>query len=164
MSGIKTLFRTQVTDTWTTVTDGDNLGDIRWESNKCYKVVKFNNGVDNIASLAGYVAMYYAVSGSASATTGYLSSIVTMDRTDSSNIGAGIFQVAVTDGDHCWLQIKGQATLNTTSLPSGSDGNAMTTNGSAADGALIIPNAHGEEICAVIDDASLFQIICDFRF
>lgn len=164
MSGLKTLFRTQITDTWTTVTDGDNLGDLRWEGTKCYKVVQFNNGVDNIASIAGHVAMYYAVSGSASATTGYLSSIVTMDRTDSSSIGAGVFQGVVTDGDHCWLQIKGQATLLTASLPSGSDGNAMTTNGAAADGALIIANADGEEVCAIIDDASLFEIICDFKF
>ena len=52
---------------------------------KQYKYVKFNNGVGNVASVAGNVAYYYAVSGvSAGETTE-----VTMDVTDSGGVGAG---------------------------------------------------------------------------
>ena len=87
-----------------------------------------------------------------------------MERTDSHNFADGVFGSIPADLDYFWIQIKGPATLLTASLPSGSDGNVMTTHGAAADGALIINNADGEHACAIIDDASLFEIVCDFPF
>lgn len=160
----KAVFMTAVTDTWTNAKDGDPLGDLRWENGKAYKCVKFNNGVGNVAAIAGHCAYYYAVSGAAAATTGYLSNIVTMDVTDSHNIGAGVFLSVPADGDFCWVQIRGRATLLAAALPAGADGNALTANGAAADGALAVVNADSEVVCAYADDASLFEIVCAFPF
>ena len=60
---IKQVFRTALTDTWTTESDGDKAGDIRWQEGKCYKCVKFNNGSGDIASVVGLAAYYYGVAG-----------------------------------------------------------------------------------------------------
>ena len=164
----KEVYRTALDETWSDAADGDPIGDLRWEGNKCYKCVQFNNGAGDIASIAGYAASYYAVSGSSSATTGYLSNIVTMDRTDThggaGGIGAGIFQAVMADGDFGWVQIKGQALLISTAFPSGSDGDAMTMVDGAGDGFIVTANADSEPIIGFADDASLFQLICDFPF
>lgn len=115
---------------------------------KRYKYVKFDNGVGNVAAVAGNVAYYLAVSG---ASAGELTT-VTMDVTDSGGIGAGVFQAVLTDAYYGWIQTWGSATL-TTALTAGADGNALTAVGTT-DGTLDVSAAVTDFICAVAVDAS----------
>ena len=115
---------------------------------KQYKYVQFNNGVGDVASVAGNAAYYYAVSG---ASAGQVD-IVTMDITDSGGVGAGVFQAVIADLGYGWIQTKGVATL-TTALTAGADGNALTAVG-AGDGTLDVSALVTDFICAVAIDAS----------
>lgn len=126
------------------------------KNGKVYKYVKFNNGVGNVAAVAGNVAYLYAVSGASAGQT----TEVTMDLTDTQGIGAGVFQSVPADGEYCWLQIKGVATL-TTALTAGSDGNALTPVGST-DGTLDVSAAVTDAICAYAIDADAKIVFCDF--
>lgn len=124
---------------------------------KQYKYVKFNNGVGNVASVAGNVAYYYAVSGASAGET----TEVTMDVTDSGGVGAGVFQAIIADGGYGWLQTRGVATL-TTALTAGADGNALTAVGAVADGTLDVSAAVTDFICAVAIDATakIVMLMC----
>ena len=115
---------------------------------KQYKYVQFNNGVGDVASVAGNFAYYYAVSG---ASAGQID-IVTMDLTDCAGVGAGTFQAVIADTGYGWIQTKGYATL-TTALTAGADGNALTAVG-ATDGTIDVSAAVTDAICAVAIDAS----------
>jgi hypothetical protein len=115
---------------------------------KIYKFVLFNNGVGNVAAVAGNFAYIYAVSG---ASAGQLTT-VTMDLTDTQEIGAGVFQSVPADGEYCWIQVTGSATL-TTALTAGGDGDPLTPTGST-DGTLDVTTASTDHICAVAVDAS----------
>ncbi len=126
---------------------------------KIYKFVKFNNGVGNVAAIVGGAAYYYAVSGASAGQT----TEVTMDVTDSGGIGAGIFQSIPADGEYCWLQIKGPATM-LVALTAGADGNALTAVGAGADGALDVSAAVTDAVVAYAIDASVDLIFCDFPF
>jgi len=121
---------------------GDHYED---KDGKVYKFVLFNNGVGNVAAVAGNFAYYYLA-------TGHSTSTVTSDLSDSVNIGAGVFQAAVADGSYGWIQIAGTATL-TTALTAGADGNALTAVG-ATDGTVDVSALVSDAICAVADDAS----------
>lgn len=118
------------------------------EEPKKYKYVKFNNGVGDVAAVAGNFVYYYAVSG---ASAGQVTE-VTMDITDSGGIGAGVLQAVIADGGYGWIQISGTATL-TTALTAGADGNALTAVG-ATDGTLDVSALVSDFICAVAVDAS----------
>lgn len=125
------------------------LGTVHRDYNgKQYKYVQFNNGAGNVASVAGNVCYYYAVSG---ASAGQVD-IVTMDVTDSGGIGAGVFQAVIADTGYGWIQTKGTATL-TTALTAGADGNALTAIGTT-DGTLDVSALVTDFICAVAVDAS----------
>jgi hypothetical protein len=128
------------------------------QSGKIYKFVKFNNGVGNVAAVSGNVCYYYAVSG---ASAGEITE-VTMDVTDSGGIGAGVFQSVPADGEYCWIQIKGPATL-TTALTAGADGNALTAVGTT-DGTLDVSALVTDAVVAYAVDASAKIIFCDFPF
>ncbi len=138
------------------------LGTTRRIGNKTYKHVLFNNGVGNVAAVVDYVCYYYGVSTDA-VTGGYENSVVTMDLTDA-YMGAGVFVSVPADGQYCWIQIKGPATL-AIALTAGADGNPLTHIGAGADGTLDVV-ADGEAdtsaICAFATDASAKKIICDF--
>ena len=123
---------------------------------KQYKYVKFNNGVGNVASVAGNVAYYYAVSGASAGET----TEVTMDVTDSGGVGAGVFQAVIADGGYGWLQTRGVATL-TTALTAGADGNALTAIGTT-DGTLDVSAAVTDFVCAVAIDATakIVMLMC----
>lgn len=126
------------------------LGTVHRDYNgKQYKYVQFNNGAGDVASIAGDFAYYYAVSG---ASTGQVE-IVTMDRTDTANIGAGVFQSIIADTGYGWVQTKGDATL-TQALTAGADGNALTVVGAGADGAIDVSALVTDAICAIAVDAS----------
>ena len=116
---------------------------------KKYKYVQFNNGAGNVASIAGDFAYYYAVSGASAAQV----EIVTMDRTDTASIGAGVFQAIIADTGYGWVQTGGDATL-TQALTAGADGNALTVVGAGADGAIDVSALVTDHICAIAVDAS----------
>lgn len=115
---------------------------------KVYKYVQFNDGVGNVAAVAGNFAYYYAAGGVSAGQV----DIVTMDLSDSANVGAGVFQAVIADLGYGWIQIKGPATL-TTALTAGADGNAMTAAGST-DGTIDVSAAVTDAICAIAIDAS----------
>lgn len=125
---------------------------------KTYKYVKFNNGVGDVASVAGNVAYYYGVSGDA-VTGGYENNEVTMDLTDG-YMGAGVFQAVIADGGFGWLQVRGAATL-TTALTAGADGNALTHVGTT-DGTLDVSALVTDAIVAFATDISAKKIVCMF--
>lgn len=114
-----------------------------------YRYVKFDNGVGNVAAVVGNFAYVLAVSGASAGQT----TTVTMDLTDCAGVGAGVFQSIPADGQYCWLQITGYATL-TTALTAGADGNALTPVGAGADGTLDVSAAVTDHICAIALDAS----------
>lgn len=140
-----------LTETYSTLEGGNTpaLGDVFiGDDGKRYRFVLFNDGVGNVAAVAGNFAYVYAPSGtSAGATT-----TVTSDLSDSANVGAGMFMSAPSDGQYCWVQIAGYATL-TTALTAGSDGNALTPVG-ATDGTLDVSALVTDHICAIAIDAS----------
>lgn len=125
------------------------IGDLYVDhTGKSYKFVLYNGGVGSVAAVAGNMTYYYAPSGvSAGATT-----TVTSDLSDSANIGAGMLMAAPANGEYCWVQTGGPATL-TTALTAGADGNALTAVG-ATDGTLDVSALVSDFICAVAIDAS----------
>lgn len=125
------------------------------DGTKVYKYVLFNNGVGDVAAVAGNVGYYYAPSG---ASTGVVT--VTSDLSDSAGLGAGVFCSAPADGEYCWVQVKGKATL-TTALTAGADGNALTAVG-ATDGTLDVSALVTDAIVAYAVDASAKIVLCDF--
>lgn len=126
------------------------------QNGKTYKYVQYDTGAGSVAAVAGNVAYYYAPSGaSAGATT-----VVTSDLSDSAGVGAGVLQSAPADGEYCWVQTRGAATL-TTALTAGADGNALTAVG-ATDGTLDVSALVTDFVCAVAIDASAKIVQCLF--
>lgn len=147
-----------VTEVSTTATHlVGSLGQTNSDTTKTYKYVQFNNGAGDVAAISGDVCYYYAVSGASAGQT----TIVTMDRTDSGGIGAGVFQSVPADLQYCWIQVRGEATL-TQALTGGADGNALTAIGAGADGALDVSALVTDYICAVAVDADAKIIFCQF--
>ena len=148
-----------LSQTYADLTEGNvpAAGDVFFGTDgKVYKFVLFNNGAGNVAAVAGNVCYYYAPSGaSAGATT-----TVTSDLSDSAGLGAGVFQSAPADGEYCWIQTKGAATL-TTALTAGADGNALTAVG-ATDGTLDVSALVTDAVVAYAVDASAKIVMCDF--
>lgn len=120
---------------------------------KAYKFVLYDTGAGSVAAVIGQVAYYYLAGGSQD-------SVVTSDVSDSVNIGAGVLLSAPADGEYCWIQIAGIATL-TIALTAGADGNALTAVG-ATDGTLDVSGAVTDAVCAYADDVSAKEIICCF--
>jgi len=154
-SGMKKIFVTKLTDVKTT--DVEGLGTIRFEGNKVYKWVQYNEEAAAVDGVAGEVAYYDAIDG-------YKLHQVTSDLTASSSIGAGVLQAIMSEAEYGWIQIKGFATLSI-ALTVATDDSPYTPTGSG-DGTLDInvataANAH---ICAWTGDASDKEIICDFPF
>lgn len=124
-------------------------------SNNVYKFVQYDTGAGSVAAVSGQVAYYYL-------TSGYDAHKVTSDVSDSVNVGAGVLKSAPTDGQYCWIQIKGPATL-ALALTAGADGNALTVVGTT-DGTLDVSAAVTDHVCAIADDISEKEIVCDFPF
>ena len=148
-----------ITKTYTATTletegSGFGLGDI-WDdgAGKVYKFVKYDTGTGSVAAVSGNVCYYYLAGG-------YQDAVVTSDLSDSVNIGAGVLQSAPGDGEYCWIQIEGPATI-TPALTAGADGNALTPVG-ASDGTLDVSAAVTDHVCAIADDASAKEIVCCF--
>lgn len=119
---------------------------------KMYKYMQWDDG-SAAAAVAGEVAYYYTLDG-------YKNNQVTSDLSDSVEIGAGVIQAVMTDGQYGWFQIRGAATL-TIALTAGADGDPLTPTGSA-DGTLDVSAAVTDNICAIAGDISDKEIICMF--
>ena len=119
---------------------------------KMYKYMQWDEG-SAAAAVAGEVAYYYTLDG-------YKNNQVTSDLSDSVEIGAGVIQAVMTDGQYGWFQIRGAATL-TIALTAGADGDPLTPTGSA-DGTLDVSAAVTDNICAIAGDISDKEIICLF--
>ena len=145
------LDETFTSDTRSTSGKGFGLGDVYAGPNgRFYKFVLFDNGSGDVAAVAGNFCYYLAETGAETWT-------VTSDLSDSSYIGAGVFQSAPADGEYCWIQTQGPATL-TTALTAGADGNALTPVGST-DGTLDVSAAVTDHIAAIAIDASAKKVI-----
>ncbi len=157
--GIKKIFQTKLTDTSTS--DLEGVGTIRFEGQKIYKWVKFNNGAGNIASVAGGMSYAYAVSKDG-VTQGYENSEVTMDFTDGL-FCTGVFQAIIADASYGWIQIQGPATLSISIDVGAADGNMLKMS-DAVDGAVEIRAAVTEERAAIATDfdADLVALRCPF--
>lgn len=125
------------------------------EGGKIYKYVQYDAGAGPVAAVAGNVAYYYTLDG-------HKNHQVTSDLSDSIEIGAGVLQSAPADGQYCWIQIKGPATV-ATALTAGADGDPLTPTGST-DGTLDVSAAVTDHVCAYAGDISDREIICDFPF
>lgn len=123
---------------------------------KVYKFVQYDTGAGSVAAVSGNACYYYAPSGASAGATG----VVTSDLSDSAGLGAGILQSTPADGEYCWVQIKGPATI-TPSLTAGGDGNALTAVG-ASDGTLDVSALVTDAVVAFAVDASAKIIMCDF--
>lgn len=126
------------------------------QGGKVYKYVQYDTGAGPVAAVAGNIAYYYAPGGVSAGASG----VVTSDLSDSAGLGAGVLQSAPTDGQYCWIQIKGAATI-TPALTAGADGNALTAVG-ATDGTLDVSALVTDAIVAYAVDASAKIILCDF--
>lgn len=129
------------------------LGSVTEGDSKVYKYVQYDTGAGSVAAVSGNVAYYYLAGG----TTTYK---VTSDVSDSVKVGAGVLQSAPADGEYCWVQVSGSATL-TTALTAGADGNALTPVG-ATDGTLDVSALVSDHTCAIADDISAKQVTCCF--
>lgn len=123
------------------------------DDGKVYKYVQYDTGAGGVAAVAGQVAYYYLAGG----TQTYK---VTSDLSDSLEIGAGVLQAALADGEYGWIQIQGPATLSI-ALTAGADGDQLTPTG-ATDGTLDLNTAVTDHCCAIADDISEKKIICNF--
>lgn len=122
---------------------------------KMYKYVQYQNGSGNVAAVTGNAAYYYTKDG-------HKNNQVTSDLSDSREVGAGVLQSAPGNGEYCWVQIKGPATL-TTPPTAGTDGDPLTPTG-ATDGTLDVVSLIGSHNCAYAGDISEREIICDFPY
>ena len=165
----KAVFETGLTDVWTALQAGDvgdKAGDLRWERDtegmKCYKCVLLDlNAVTPIVGMAAYYSA--GTSGN-----GYTIHEVTMDfgSADTFENGAGIWQsIPAADGDRCWIQIKGFATVIAACFGATvADGQPLTAADASVDGELELANAASDLTIGVcIDDGDL-RMICDFPF
>lgn len=149
-----------LTGTWTAAEllqgTAPNVGQIfTGPDGKMYKFVRYDSGAGPVAAATGNVAYYYTLDG-------YKNGVVTSDLSDSIELGAGVLMAAPADGEYCWIQIKGAATV-TTALTAGADGDPLTPTG-ATDGTLDVSAAVTDHVCAYAGDISDKEIICDFPF
>ena len=161
MSGIKTIFDTALTDTWTATqgeVKGDKPGDIRWVQDstvgaKCYKLFISSGATDFIAGdVVGYID-----------DTGYAAHTVTVTAS-TSKIGAGVAMAAVTlTAIRFWAQIRGPATLNTPLKSTTNNGDGLTWV-STDDKTLELAAAVDDCIVAYTVDDANNEIICNFPF
>jgi len=152
MAYITGMDKTEVSDTATFMVGQKGMD----AAGNTFKYVQYDTGAGSIAAVSGQVAYYYAPSGASAGAV----NVVTSDLSDSNEVGAGVLQSAPTDGQYCWIQIGGTATL-TIALTAGADGDPLTPTG-AGDGTLDVTAAATSPVCAFAIDASAKIIACQF--
>jgi hypothetical protein len=125
---------------------------------RLYKFVQYETAAGAVAAVVGNVCYYFAAGGVSTGNT----TVVTSDLSDSANVGAGVLQSVIADGDYGWIQLTGPAVL-TTALTAGADGNALTAVG-ATDGTLDVSALVTDCVCAVCIDAGTKTILCKFPY
>ena len=125
------------------------------DDNRAFKYVQYDTGAGGVAAVQGQVAYYYTLDG-------YKNNQVTSDLSDSIELGAGVLASEPTDGQYCWIQIKGPSTLSI-ALTAGVDGDPLTPTG-ATDGTLDVTALVTDHVCAFAGDISDQEIVCDFPF
>jgi|TARA_B100000424_G_scaffold259297_1_gene242030 hypothetical protein len=152
MAYITGMDKTEVSDTATFQVGQKGMD----SAGNTFKYVQYDTGAGSVAAVSGQVAYYYAPSGASAGAV----NVVTSDLSDSNEVGAGVLQSAPTDGQYCWIQIGGTATL-TIALTAGADGDPLTPTG-AGDGTLDVTAAATSPVCAFAIDASAKIIACQF--
>jgi len=152
MAYITGMDKTEVSDTATFMVGQKGMD----AAGNTFKYVQYDTGAGSVAAVSGQVAYYYAPSGTSAGAV----NVVTSDLSDSNEVGAGVLQSAPTDGQYCWIQIGGTATL-TIALTAGADGDPLTPTG-AGDGTLDVTAAATSPVCAFAIDASAKIIACQF--
>ena len=152
MAYITGMDKTEVSDTATFMVGQKGMD----AAGNTFKYVQYDTGAGSVAAVSGQVAYYYAPSGASAGAV----NVVTSDLSDSAEIGAGVLQSAPTDGQYCWIQIGGTATLSI-ALTAGADGDPLTPTG-AGDGTLDVTAAATSPVCAFAIDASAKIIACQF--
>ena len=158
MSGNARVFQNRLTDT--SLKDVVGVGTLRWEGNKCYKWVKYDEG-DSLDIVVGDVLAYKA--------TSYNDNVVTADLSEGDTIPtpAGIALSTVTvDLTYMWIQIKGFATLSLDVLGS-SPGNGEALGAGLTGGtdkaAIVDPADNQVRFGANVDDSSKTCVLdCPF--
>ena len=152
MAYITGMDKTEVSDTPTFMVGQKGMD----AAGNTFKYVQYDTGAGSVAAVSGQVAYYYAPSGTSAGAV----NVVTSDLSDSNEVGAGVLQSAPTDGQYCWIQIGGTATL-TIALAAGADGDPLTPTG-ASDGTLDVTADVTSPVCAFAIDASAKIIACQF--
>lgn len=150
--GIKKVFAASLTDIATF--DKDGLGAIRFEGDKIYKYIKYNNGTVNTEGLAGHFVTYFGVAG-------HDNSEVTFDHSDGT-VGAGVLVAALQDGNFGYIQIQGPNTL-LLALTAGADGDKLTIVG-AGDGTLDVSALVSDQHAAVAIDQANKKVLLTCPF
>ena len=152
MAYITGMDKTEVSDTATFMVGQKGMD----AAGNTFKYVQYDTGAGSVAAVSGQVAYYYAPSGASAGAV----NVVTSDLSDSNEVGAGVLQSAPTDGQYCWIQIGGTATLYI-ALTAGADVDPLTPTG-AGDGTLDVTAAATSPVCAFAIDASAKIIACQF--
>jgi len=138
--GQKVVWSGAVTDVHTN--QKEVIGSTRFHGMKTYRYHKFDIGA--IAAVVGNLVMFKATT----------QDLVTSDTSagDATAVAAGLLVSAPADGQFCWVQTRGPATVNITLAGSAADGDGLIP---GTDGALTIQTA-GSIIpaCAQASDAS----------
>ena len=152
MAYITGMDKTEVSDTPTFMVGQKGMD----AAGNTFKYVQYDTGAGSVAAVSGQVAYYYAPSGASAGAV----NVVTSDLSDSNEVGAGVLQSAPTDGQYCWIQIGGTATLSI-ALTAGADGDPLTPT-CASDGTLDVTADVTSPVCAFAIDASAKIIACQF--
>jgi len=146
--GIQKIFAGPLTQVDTTAKE--TLGTLRREGAKTYKYVLYSEGTAALTGASGDFVSYHG-------DDGYDDVEVTPDVSDGNGVGAGVLLATVSNGEYCWIQTEGAATLST-ALTAGADGNALTVVG-AGDRTLDVSAAVTDHVCAVAVDASAKKVL-----
>jgi len=159
--GFTAVFKTKLTDTWTTASDGEPVGTVRHDGNKTYLCVQYD---DAGVAAAANKACYYGLGD-------FVNFKVTSDISDAEGssgakaIAAGVLQAAITDQDYGWIQVGGVATI-TTDAAAGAAGDVVTAVG-ANDGGLDVIAADIAVPCGILLDTStgaqVYYLDCPFN-
>jgi|TARA_R110000744_G_scaffold286079_3_gene397392 hypothetical protein len=138
--GQKVVWSGAVTDVHTN--QKEVIGSTRFHGMKTYRYHKFDQGA--IAAVVGKLVMFKATT----------QDLVTSDTSagDTTPVAAGLLVSVPADGQFCWVQTRGPATVNLALAGSAADGDGLIA---GTDGALTIQTA-GSIVppCAVASDAS----------
>lgn len=141
--GQKVVWAGAVTDVHTN--QKEVIGSTRFHGMNVYRYHKFENGTGNVAAVSGNMAVFKATT----------QDIVTSDVSDGDTnlVAAGMFVSVPADGQFCWLQVRGPATVNQ-AINSGADG-AGCLPYATTDGMLTIATANDVIApCATASDVS----------